>query len=699
MAIFYKHWLKLLWVAVLALVFFPVAGLIAQFCGLLSLAAAAFELSPRWLISQNEVERISYEAAGQNELREACQEVNVGRLRFRLPADEPVEDWVGSTTAVIDRLAQLLPGSPPLPAVEMRELFDTYGRFDNPFTLGIDFEGEEPLRTAGHELAHLYLLWAMIPGLPVDCPRWLNEGLSEYISGEPMGDDTGWSRYAMIRERNLVDLHVVSPAFSWPGPAVEWHAREATALLIELHGEAVFLQMINGLRLARPFYSVYPIITGRPLEKFEFEWKERFSRQRVLENLPVEEVSERLTWLADNRGILEVQPLLQDLPERYLTKDMQKHLIDRARMHGARVSFGKGNLRDGLGWLRGVNHAQPGYEAFRTLIAKARAAEFDLERLEGESLQKRPSASEPWRPNRSVALLAWLVALGSALLLVAVYSNLRAPIVAKLRESWQLSSAGALVFRWSVLGLTGLGGSWFLRFLVISMIPYGGLAALPDLYRILLAETLVIILWLALSWQLRRWESQGSGLSRLSDSTTDVLLSVPVKCGTFVVFLVAGTLPPLLAAWQAGWQPVGFGLPQILPAVLLFLAGSAAFGTVTWTAARLWHKQFASRFAPALIYAMFRGGLAADPYGSLFALAAGWWLSGLAQRSRHIWPVIMGDMLLCGPAFLLCTSWFPACDPVAGYWYGGSAAVIWWLPAAVILLLFRDAGQENGRQG
>ncbi|MBU1106728.1 MAG: hypothetical protein KKB51_08695 [Candidatus Riflebacteria bacterium] len=684
-----KNWLKLVWVVVLALAFFPVLGLIAQFSGSMPLAALAFEQAPRWLIGRADVDRLAYEAAAQADLLRNCREIAAGRLRLRLSPDVLAEDWKNSASAAVERLSQLLPGSPPLPVIEMRGLFDSYGCFNNPFSLGIDPEGDEPLRTVAHELTHLYLLWALIPGLPIDCPRWLNEGLAELVSGQHMGDDAAWGRYAMIRSRDLVDLYVVSPAFSWSGSAVEWHAREAAALLIELHGEENFRRMITGLRLARPFYSVYPIITGRSLETFESDWKERFARQRVLENLPADEIAARLAWLVDNRRMIEVQPLLNDLPVKYLAADVQQQFIGRARMHEARISLTQGDLRTGLGWLRGVNPNLPGYAGLRPLIEMVRKSDLALD---PENSSRRPEKASPPRSlwqNWLIWLVAWLAAFVFAGSLVAAYHYLRALIVPWLRIRWQLQTAGGISFRWLVIGLTGLGGGWFLRFLVISMIPYSGLVAMPDLQRILLAETLVIILWLGLAWQLKHWEPKPTTPSCLDSLPETTLSPGRTKVGVFVTFLIAGMLPPILTAGQNGWQRMGFPLSHTVLVLLLFFAGSAAFALAVWSADRRWNCVPGRHFGPALIYAIFRGGLAADPWASIFALIAGWRLSELAQSSRRLWPVIFGDLLLCGPALLLCVGWFPVVDPATCFWYGGSGAVIWWGISAVILLFYR----------
>lgn len=696
----------------MSLFFFPVVALIAQFFDMQSLAAKAWELSPKRRYFAEIRQRVIFDAETQAELRRNFREIKVGDLRIRLkkgrserghPAERIISgssdgseanSWSADLKASLDRLAKLLPGSPPLPVIEVRELYDSHGYFNNLFSLAINSDSDEPLRTIMHELTHLYLLWALIPGLPVDCPRWLNEGLSEHLSGEAMHDAQDWARYAMVRQQSLVDLDEVSPAFSWSGYAVEWHARDAVAMLLDRIDETTLHRMINGLRLARPFHSVYAIVTGQPFENFADDWKENFRRLRVLESLPKADVLSRLTWLAENRGFVEVQQLLRGLPVHRLSKEEQELVMGRARLFEAAKCHNRGDNLEALGWIRRVNPDLPWSDSVRKQIESARSSILAIE----------PSSRTDWRfPDKEKSsfseeerFFAWLLSIFACGLIVAFYSVTRAWLVTRLKRCW-LTPSSRTAFRWLVVGITGLAGGWFLRFLVISMIPYAGLVALSDLHRIMLAEVLVVILWLGLAWQLDRWQSQsGEVQTRWSSTGSESQAGIGIN---LLTFLVVGILPPLLASYQNGWRVMGLEAAQIWLAAILFLALTAAFGLVVWQAAILWKDGAGSNVGPVLVYALFRGGLAADPYGSLFALVAGWQLLKLARRTQSPSFAILGDLLLCGPALLLCAGWFPACDPVGGYWYGGGSALIWWLPAALILLLLRDAGRKCCRPG
>ena len=464
-------------------------------------------------------------------------------------------------------------------------------------------------------------------------------------------------------------------------------------MLLELHGEKTLRRLIDGLRLARPFHSVYPLVTGQTLDSFTAAWKEKVTRQRVLENQPRHEISLRLLWLAKHRGFVELQPLLNGLSERYLAEDERNALISQARLHEASKCLARNSHLEALGWLRRVDPDIPGNEALRGLIEEARQSKLAIE--PSERPVKRVLSNKHGNDNTG-RFGAWVLAVVFSGFLVAAYTILRSMLAVSLKRCWQSPSSG-VAFRWLVIGLTGLAGAWFLRFLVISMIPYGGLAALSDLHRIMLAETFAIVLWLGLAWQIGRWNFDRA--DQQSAVSAAEMLSGKSSSNDLAVFMAVGILPPLLAAHQAGWMPTGFEASQTLFSAMLFMAGSAAFGLVVWEAAIQWKRGPGNTLGPALIYALFRGGLFADPFGSLFALVVGWRLVAIARSSRSVAQPIIGDILLCGPALMLCAGWFPACDPIGGYWYGGGKAIIWWLPAAIALFALRNAGREYCRPG
>lgn len=665
---------------ILAAVFFPILALLAGFAGRLQLAAWAWAQAPSCLASPATVEKAIYEAEGQRNLHNRCLEINTGGIAVRVPTDCNIDICSEFAEAAILRLSQLFPGSPPLPVIELRPLYDTLGKFDNPFTLGIDPSGPEPLRTLTHELTHLYLLWALIPGLPVDCPRWLNEGLAETVSGELLGDTASWGTQAMIRSNDFLELYEVSPAFSWSKPPVEWHARTAAKMILELHGEHGLQNMIKGLRFARPFFSVYPIVSGQPLSYFETLWIDRFKRERILENLDSEKILSRLTWIAQNRQYAELQHLLANISQEIITPEKRQYLLSLSRIQEASKRFACGDYLSGLGWLRGIDRNLPEYKSLLPVLDNIQ---------ELVALQTASSAFAPLGGNKLTAdysiraqFFAWFAALLISGVIVIAYNWLRSKLVGRLSDLWYSRN----ILRCLVTGVTGLAGGWFLRFLVISMIPYSGLAAIPDRERIILAETLVVLLWLAMAWQVRRWYLESSrNFAGRELHTVAATPSIKPRFSVYILVFTAGLAPPLLAAWQLGWHRMEYKGLEMMGAFLLLLAGSGAFSLAVWGNERYWSSPDDSVLPAAIIYALFRGGLAADLAGSIFALAVGRKICLMSRTCKSFWPLIIFDLLAIGPAAILTVAWFPAVDPVFGIWHGGCSPIWWWLLSAAIL--------------
>ncbi len=514
--------------AFLSFVFFPVAASLARFSGNLELVAIFLARSPSLLVSFEEVERSRFEADAHKELQLAKQKVIAGRLQLCLSPRLDAEEWKNMAIRTIDELSRLLPGKPPLPQIETRRLFNANGCMDNFFSLAVNHHGDEPLRTMSHELTHLFLLWAMIPGMPVDCPRWLNEGLAEHVSGRLAGDADGWEKNALIGSRQFIPLHVISPAFSWPDFQVEWPARTATALLLEKFGEDGFRQM--------PVWSEYLLI-------FVFLF------------------------------------------------------------------------------------------LFFKLI-------FRLRKL----------------------------------------------LLPKLKMAWSGDMQINLLFRWLVIGATGLVGAWFIRFLIIAMIPYSGIAALTALQRIMLAELLVIFLWLGLSWQMKRWESDKCATAALC---TDWRSKKNLKLLFWLLFI--SSIPVFAAITDNGRLGCDIPVSQMILGIFILLAGGWAFSRAIWrwTAAWMTGSSAVAHLGPAFIYALFRGGLAPDPWASLFALAAGFQISRLVAAQKSPTVGFIADIALTFPALIMVIGWFPAVDPIVGVWNIDSAPSMWWLVPTLLLFLMR----------
>lgn len=672
--------------AFFTLVFFPVAALFAKFFGNIELVALFLAKSPQVLVSPEEVERSRFEADALHDLQAANIKATAGHLQLCLSPGLDVEEWQNKAVLTVDELSRLLPGKPPLPCIETRRLFNANGSMDNFFSLAVNHHGDEPLRTMSHELTHLFLLWAMIPGMPVDCPRWLNEGLAEHVSGRLAGDADGWEKFALIGSEQFLPLHVISPAFSWQGFQVEWPARTATALLLEKYGEERFRQMVDGLRYARPFHSVFPIVTGTSLDSFEREWQKKLAENYLIDRLDLAELEKRLLWLADNKGFIEVKYLLKQVPKKTLPDINKGGIFDRARIFEARQANHRGEFRRALGWLRGVFDKNEDFVRLQTEIV----AEAKKTGLNKEFEEKKVSLDN--KKRTSLAVLIEEIPLLPAYGLVFAFSflvifgslRLRKLILPQLGTVWSGAGKMNLLFRWTVVGFTGLAGAWFIRFLIIAMIPYSGMAALSALQRIMLAELLAVFLWLGLGWQLDRWEKGGP----VAAGQPGDLRSIK-HLKLFLWFFFISSIPVLASIMANSRRTGAIPADQMLLAVFVLIAGGWAFSRVIWRWSAVWlaDSSGVGHLGPALIYTLFRGGLAPDPWASLFALVAGYRISRLVAAQHAPGLGCIADIALTFPALILVVGWFPAVDPVAGIWSIDSAPSLWWLVPTLLLVL------------
>lgn len=674
---------------IIALFFYPFIGLLAEFCNNLPLAAAVSHLAPEFVIGKERFDRIVLEARAQEKLYKNNQHAVAGNLKFILPPEADSKDWINAGNQVVATLSRLLMVNPPLPVVESRLLYDAYGKMDNLLVLAVNHKGEEPLRTMAHEVTHFFLLWALLPGMPVDCPRWMNEGLAEHVSGMVVGDGEGWCRFAVITRNQVAPLHVISPAFSWENWYVEWPAREATRLLIEESGEDDFRRLVDGLRFARPFLSVYQIITGKNLQQFEKRWLEFLEKNRVIDNLNSEEAFARMKWMADNKSNPEFRPILRQTPSNILGGPKKKILADLSRMNEARRRLRAGDATEAAGWLIPVFSEYPGLKELREEVFQAIRDQNQIGLISAIGSSVRPVLEPPVKYLWLQKLNRWVAALIAVLTgfsLVLLYQVLRNRVTQMLSLLYYCDRNAGFALKWLLIGLVGLLGGWFLRFFVVAMIPYAGLAAITDLNRILLAEALVVLLWLALAAQLRRWEKPATDVSPVKSFQVDFYPRLGILAAI-------SAIAPLLAADSAGWQVCESTDIQKVFAFLVLTASSMAFSLVTWWAVRRWQPP--SLLGPAIIYAVFRGGLFADPFAFIFALAGGYRIAEFASKRSSLTHSLLADLALTLPAMLIFCSWFPAVDPVAGYFAGNGCAVFWWLIPVFILSFWQIDPRED----
>jgi hypothetical protein len=366
----------------------------------------------------------------------------------------------------------------------------------------------------------------------------------------------------------------------------------------------------------------------------------------------------------------------------------KKLIIDRARIFEARQASRQGDFHRALGWLRGVSDDNEGFSAMQAeIVAQARKDEINH-----GSVVKQGSSNG----NEKPFFLAFIgqMPVWSEYLLIFVFLflffklifRLRKLLLPKLKMAWSGDMQINLLFRWLVIGATGLVGAWFIRFLIIAMIPYSGIAALTALQRIMLAELLVIFLWLGLSWQMKRWESDKCATAALC---TDWRSKKNLKLLFWLLFI--SSIPVFAAITDNGRLGCDIPVSQMILGIFILLAGGWAFSRAIWrwTAAWMTGSSAVAHLGPAFIYALFRGGLAPDPWASLFALAAGFQISRLVAAQKSPTVGFIADIALTFPALIMVIGWFPAVDPIVGVWNIDSAPSMWWLVPTLLLFLMR----------
>lgn len=136
----------------------------------------------------------------------------------------------------------------------------------------------EPLeQVLDHELVHVLLGRAFAPRTP---PRWLQEGLAQFWTGE-LGPDTTNDLASMVFGRDdLLSLRELSRGFHGDGVSAR-HAYAAAAdfigFLASEHGEDGVRALIAGMADGRSFEDALQAATGVPPAELEAAWRGRWS--------------------------------------------------------------------------------------------------------------------------------------------------------------------------------------------------------------------------------------------------------------------------------------------------------------------------------------------------------------------------------------------------------------------------------------
>lgn len=136
----------------------------------------------------------------------------------------------------------------------------------------------EPLeQVLDHELVHVLLGRAFLPGTP---PRWLQEGLAQYWSGE-MGPQVGRDLATVVFGRDeLFSLAELSRGF-YGDPVQARRAYAAAADFVSFlageHGEGAVRGLISGMASGMKFEEALRAATGEDPAAIEAAWRGRWA--------------------------------------------------------------------------------------------------------------------------------------------------------------------------------------------------------------------------------------------------------------------------------------------------------------------------------------------------------------------------------------------------------------------------------------
>ncbi|MBI3038689.1 hypothetical protein HYY75_06530 [bacterium] len=440
--------------------FFPAIGIICGFFALESLSGWAYQRSPKLLVSNDKIDRAFQSAEDSRALHDSGTAFWAGPIWVVSPKEIDQSLWKMKIASGVSFLSRKLSPVPLHPFVELRPIESAEGQFSG-ITMALDPQSEDPFRALFHELTHLYLLWALIPGFPVDCHRWFNEGMAEELAGQILEDYSGRWMNDLVLDSAVVTFDQLSPAFSWDNSFVELQGRHAFHKFLEKYEWEGVRRVISGLRQGRPFRSVFMLEFGVPVELFQSECLCDFVKSKVLSRIPRKLIVGKLRWLAGNRPPSEVLPLIRK-SEILLGKIQELESLEREIYEKKiRQCLSIKHPNEALFWLSQIrrrhNHT--------SLVSLSKEVKDTAQFCENEIPRVQQFRERIYGFPHITAFI-----LGYGLL--SMYRRLRTAVKKWAWKAWHPDKESGLGFRWGMVAIFCLGWQWFIRFLLISGIPY-----------------------------------------------------------------------------------------------------------------------------------------------------------------------------------------------------------------------------------
>lgn len=598
--------------------------------------------SPAWIVDDDELDRINRDWHWRRDLLASGTPLRDGPFAVLCADRESAEHWLPRLASAGHQLHVWLGSRPWLPVCEIRPL-DHQGQY-RLFVLEVNGlntanspgGATEAEKTLYHELSHAYMFWALLPGLPVDCPRWFNEGMAEALSGGLIGDEAGYWRFVVVPQRWVRPFTELSAAFSDPGGRAEIQARHAFSTFLSRFGWQGVRRVMRGLRAARPFASALPWACGVSLASFERDCLLDFQNTRVVENLPQAAARARLEGLARVLPASELDALVRDVAPGVLSPELILDLRQTSCLAAARRSLQQGRGIEAFGWVRQAPFQDLPEVADLRTQSRSCSEPTGVDTLLG---LPRPTR-RPWVAPLLSLLLLWLASEG--------YLRLRRALVPALRRVWTARHPAACWWRWCIAFVMTLGGGWFLRFLIVALPPYAGYGGLDDHQRIILGEVACIVWWsILLLWDRQAARAPRSSC-RLSGSAM-VRNALGWGLGMSILITIVSAHTPLASVF--------------LPDAVLHGINALAFLAYFRRKVHAWSPAVCT-IPPVLLYVLYRGGFSCSASGYLLLALAGWLWVKLVRENLPLGLFLILDLSFLLPLALSQPGVFPAQDPV-----------------------------------
>ncbi|MBF0548677.1 MAG: hypothetical protein HQM08_29880 [Candidatus Riflebacteria bacterium] len=659
---------ELIKIIVLVVLLPPGIAVISETFGFGTLAKWAHQNTCSYILPDYKFERALETITAKERIFSEGQEFKVKDFSFWTLKKFDQASWTAGIQKAVSFFEKKFPPPKFVPKVLLLSIEGLEGGYNGLFLI-VDPNLDEAFRTFFHELCHVYLFWALVPGLPIDFPRWFNEGMAEETSEILSG--SGDRLHDMIPANQMVPFYLISPAFSWPDYSVELQARHAFRFFLKNYGWEGVQKMIFAFRQARSFHSIMRQEFGVTAQEFEDRCIQDFKSSHVLENLSLEKVRENLKTLVLSNSPEETIRLLELTIAIWPGEKDFREMLTRMRVQAVKNSLRRGCPLEAIAWLKTIPNSHPEFRILRNeAIDTAKKGVFDklgkIEKPKHGGVMNLPI----------LVLLSWFI--------LRIYRGFRSNVISILVGLWYPNSNSSLAYRWFVVALAGCGSPWFISFIGVSCIPYGGVIGIPDLGRILLCNSITTMLIIGTVLQFYKWDKLPGVKLCTNFQSCDRIFFSSCLTRNFLFLSILFWLPGVIAILKS---PIPVTRIPFLDWLTVSVAGLVQLllqSFMVWGLANRWKKVYprVNPWFSALAFAFVRGGLSANIFGRFALIGLGRLLFDFSTK-RSMIKAIKLDLFCFLPLVLVSSTPFPPLEPTCGFFTVGYWHDEWFLIPAI----------------